>query len=247
MLRFLPLPYQFVVLPESERFLPLSLEQEVERIWKTAQARRGTQLFNGPLFSVDQIAADTVTGHFVEYRLFLAQMRRPELFSELRVQPLAVTGLLGNADGLFFGYRSPGVAQQPDCWELIPAGGIDRSTLTESGHILPVQQLLAELQEEVGLEPADISWRRLISFCEDPDHHIFDLVWELQSTLNTASICRLHAALARTEHTKITCVFWKDLNRFLVDDSSSLLVSNRDLLTHLARRKDGLIRFGKTQ
>jgi hypothetical protein len=237
MLRFLPLPLQFVVLREQSRNLAPSLEREVDALWQKELLQRGSKLFNGPLFSIEQISDETVSGRFVEYRLFLAQMRRPELFAELRVQPLAVTGLLQNADGLFFGYRGSDVAQQPECWELIPAGGIDRGTLTESGQILPVQQLLAELNEEVGLNLTDISPPRLVCFCKDENTHIFDLVWELQTMLNAASVMSAHARIAQAEHANITCVPWKDLDQFLAGRSHPVLASNRDLLADLTSRK----------
>ncbi|MBV8225308.1 MAG: hypothetical protein JO232_08985 [Verrucomicrobia bacterium] len=233
MLSFLPLPHHFIVLPDDTREPALSLQREIETIWLAEISRTGSKVFNGSLFSVEQVSDQTVTGRFVEYRSYVAQIRRPELFSELRIQPLAVTGLLRNTDGIFFGYRSPGVAQQPNFWELIPAGGIDRKCLAENGEIVPIRQLLAELEEEVGLAPADVSASRLVSFCEDPEHHMFDLVWELQTTLDTTKVLSSHAALPATEHAKIICVPWRDLDRFLAKDSPGVLPSNRDLLAHL--------------
>ena len=164
-------------------------------------------------------------------------MRRPELYPNLRIQPLGVTGLLQNAEGLFFGYRSPGVAQQPDCWELIPAGGIDRNTLTEAGEIYPVEQLLTELEEEVGIDRAAIAPPRLVCFCKDSVNHVFDLVWELEARLDSASILRSHASLGRVEHTKITCVSWKNLGSFLTDHSRSVTLETRDLVIHLVPQK----------
>jgi hypothetical protein len=237
MLRFLPMPHKFVVIPEPAPALRPSLEREVEAIWRAESSKRGPSLFNGPLFSLEQISAETVTGRFIEYRLFLAQLRRPELFVELKVQPLGVTGLLQNTEGLFFGYRSGAVAQQSNRWELIPAGGIDRGTLTEAGQIYPVEQLLAELKEEVGIDRAAIGSPLLVCFCEDSDQHVFDLLWQLETRLDTASILHSHASLGQVEHTKITCVPWKNLESFLTDDSQSVTLGTRDLVTHLAPQK----------
>jgi hypothetical protein len=221
MLRFLRLPERFVV-QEFKKNISTALQQEIARIWDRETAVRGPRLFNGPLFSVEQLSADVVIGRFIEYRLFLAQLRRPELFSELRVQPLAVTGLLQNKEGLFFGLRSPGVAQQPDCWELVPAGGIDAGTLT---------------QEEVGLKTTEVSPPRLVCFCEDLDHHIFDLVWDLETTLDTKTIMAAHATIDHPEHASILCVPWRDLNGFLAGDHRAIVAGNRDLLSHIAGDK----------
>jgi hypothetical protein len=237
MLRFLPLPQRFVVLPETIPALAPAFAQEVESIWQAEKSQRGPGLFNGPLFSVDQISEETVFGHFVEYRLFLAQMRRPELFAELRIQPLAVTGLLQNAEGLFFGFRSSSAAQQPDCWELIPAGGIDDSTLTDHGEIKPQEQILAELEEEVGLSRAAVAAPQLVSFCEELSH-VFDLVWELNTSLESISVINALEALDQIEHTNIICVRWMDLEAFLADHSQVIAAGNRDLLHHIAPQKN---------
>ena len=238
MLHFLPPPQKIVVLPDAGPALPPFLEQEVEQIWQVERVERGSALFNGPLFSLEEISAHTVTGRFVDYRLFLAQERRPELFPKLRVQPLAVSGLLQNAEGIFFGYRSSAVALQPDCWELIPSGGIDRSTVTEAGQIQPTRQLLAELREEVGIQAADLVSPRLLCFTEDPLHHIFELVWELETPLDRAAVLRAHAALPRPEHSDITCVHWADLEGFLAQGPGAVALSTRDLLDHFYPVKD---------
>jgi 8-oxo-dGTP pyrophosphatase MutT (NUDIX family) len=238
MLRFLQLPERFVVQKESERKLSPGIEKEIARIWDAEKQVSGARLFNGLLFSVQQLSADSVTGSLIEYRIFLAQLRRPELFSELRVQPLAVTGLLQNQEGLFFGLRNPGLAQQPGCWELIPAGGIDATTLTNDSRVQPHEQLLRELEEEVGLKQAEVIPPRLVCFSEDLDHHIFELVWELETTRDTKTVMAAQAALDHPEHAEIRCVPWRDLQQFLADDQRSIVSGNRDLLkNHIDRNK----------
>ncbi|MFY9988630.1 MAG: hypothetical protein WAK31_28010, partial [Chthoniobacterales bacterium] len=93
----MPLPERFLVLAGPPPKLPASLESEVEAIWRTEKVKRGAKLFNGTLFAVQQISGTTVSGRLVEYRRFVAQLRRPEFFAELQIRPLAVTGLLQNA------------------------------------------------------------------------------------------------------------------------------------------------------
>jgi hypothetical protein len=237
MLRFLQLPEKFLVLQESKNELSTAIEKEIARIWALEMEASGARLFNGLLFSVEQLTADTVTGCLVEYRIYLAQLRRPEFYSELRVQPLAVTGLLQNQEGLFFGLRHSGLAQQPDCWELIPAGGIDATTLTEDARVQPHEQLLCELEEEVGLKRAEIEPPRLVCFSEDLDSHIFELVWDLETVLDTKSIIAAQGGLGHPEHAKILCVPWRDLNDFLADGQRPIVSGNRDLLHHIAGDK----------
>jgi len=237
MLRFLQLPERFVVLPEFAKNIPAILEPEIARIWEAEKSERGPGLSNGLLFSVAELSGKIVSGGFVEYRIFLAQLRRPELFTELRVQPLAVTGLLQNTEGIFFGFRSSRSAQQPHCWELVPAGGIDTSRLTHSGQIEPHRQLLAELEEELGLKPSDVRPPRLVGFCEETEQHIFDLVWDLETTLATKMILAAQTAIQNPEHAEIRCVPWRNLEAFLTDSRRAIAAGNRELLRHVAPDK----------
>jgi hypothetical protein len=233
MLRFLALPQRFAVFPASQEALPPYLENVVEEIWQAERRRRGSKLFNGTLFSVDKLSETTVTGCFVEYRRFVAQVQRPGLFAELQVRPLAVTGVLQNADGIFFGLRNAEMAQQPSCWELIPAGGIDDSTLTD-GRIEPQEQMLAELEEEVGIDRALVEPPRLVAFCEEPEHHVFDLVWELKTSLENKDITMAHGKLGVSEHVDVRCVCWKDLDEFLADGPRAVAAGVRELIAHIA-------------
>src|SRR5262249_3529556 len=149
---------------------------------------RGSTLFDGPIFSVENVSPETISGRFVGYRFFIAQERQPELFRVLRVQPLAVTGVLQNADGIFFGYRGSAVAVQPDCWELRPSGGIDHSTVMQDGRLCPAEQVLTELREEVGIADAAVAQPSLICFTEDTMHHIFELIWELKTPFDEKTV-----------------------------------------------------------
>ena len=235
--RFLPLPERFIVLADPSPKLSASLEEVVEAIWRSEKAERGAKLFNGTLFSVEEISGLTVKGRFIEYRRFVAQLRRPELFASLQVRPLAVTGLLQNAEGIFFGQRDSGMAQQANCWELIPAGGIDASTLTVSGEIVPAEQILHELKEEVGLERSAIARQRLVAFCEEPEHRVFDLVWELETALDSSAVKAAHSLLENPEHVELVCAPWSDLGTFLADGRRVFAAGNRELMSQLALPK----------
>lgn len=234
---FLPLPDRFLVLAEPPPKLPASLENEVEEIWRSEKVKRGANLFNGGLFSVQQVSGTTVSGRFVEYRRFLAQLRRPDFFAELQIRPLAVTGLLQNSEGIFFGHRNSGMAQQANCWELIPAGGMDASTLTENDEVQPAEQILHELKEEVGLDRSTVARPRLVAFCEEPEHRVFDLVLELETELDSSAVKSAHSGLVNPEHIDIVCVPWNDLETFLEDDQRAVAAGNRELMSHLAPHK----------
>ena len=235
--RFLALPQKFRVLPGSPETLPPGLEHTVEEIWQAERRRRGAKLFNGTLFSVCELSPTAVTGRFVEYRRFVAQVQRPELFLELRVRPLAVTGLLQNAQGLFFGRRNSGAAQQPDRWELVPAGGVDTNSLTDGGEVEPGEQILEELKEEVGLDRTSVDTPRLVAFCEEAEHHVFDLVWELETSFDSSAVISTHAQLQNPEHVQILCVSWKELEGFLADRQEELAAGIFDFINEIAPQK----------
>jgi hypothetical protein len=237
MLRYLPIPEKIVLLPEPRPALGPTLEEEVEGVWKRERNRPGSTLFNGPIFSVEEISPDTASGRYVGYRHFIAQERRPDLFCQLRVQPLAVTGILQNPEGVFFGYRNSTVAVQPDCWELIPSGGIDRSTLRPDGQLDPSHQLLTELREEVGLADAAVAPPKVLFFTEDTVHHIFELIWELKTDLSREAVLRAHASLREPEHPKIGFVRWADLEGFLGQENEIVLPATRYLIEHLLENR----------
>jgi hypothetical protein len=237
MLRFLPIPEKIVVLSETSLTLRSSLEEEVDEVWKAARDRCGSTLFDGPIFSLEEISPRAISGRYVGYRFFVAQEHRPELFAKLLVQPLAVTGILQNLDGLFLGYRNSSVALQSDCWEFIPSGGVDRSTLTEDGQLHALKQVFAELSEEVGIGSTAVAPPKLLLFTEDPLHHIFDLIWELKTSLDRNAVFRAHAALLRPEHSKIRFVRWTDIEGFLSKEGDSVLPATRDLLVHLLENR----------
>lgn len=236
-MQFLPLPEKFIVLDGKAPALSPSLEKEVETIWRSGQATRGQRLFNGTLFSVERISGEAVVGRFIEYRRFFAQTERPSLFPDLQVRPLAVTAILQNTEGIFFGQRNSRAGQQPDCWELVPAGGVDASTLTAQNEVDPKRQILDELEEEVGLSRTLIASCRLVAFNEEPEHHVFDLVWELETVADEATVTVAHAGLSSPEHINIVCVGWSELEDFLGANRTRLAAGNWELIEQLAPHK----------
>lgn len=236
-MQFLSLPEKFIVLDGKPPALSPALEEEVETIWRSGQATRGKRLFNGTLFSVERISGEAVIGRFIEYRRFFAQTERPSLFPDLQVRPLAVTGILQNTEGIFFGQRNSRAGQQPDCWELIPAGGVDASTLTAQNEVDPKRQILDELEEEVGLSRTTVASCRLVAFNEEPEHHVFDLVWELETVADEARVTVCHTGLSSPEHIKIMCVGWSELEDFLEINRTRLAAGNWELIEQLTPHK----------
>jgi hypothetical protein len=172
-------------------------EREADIVWVAERARRGDALHDGLIFSVSSISPDRITGRFVPYRWLVAQRRRPDLASQLRIRPLAVSGLLRCRDGVVFGARSWESEQDPGCWELVPSGGVGPVTNRPGATLAPECQVIEELAEEVGLEPAQVAVSGPVCLLEDTASGVLDLGFVLTTELGEADILRAHAGTTR--------------------------------------------------
>jgi len=189
-------------------YLPPATKDRVEDIWTAEKQRRGGSLFNGRLFSVSTNDwAGRITGWLAEYKWFLAQRREPSLFDVLRVQPLAITGLLHCKDGIVFGHRAGHVEQDAGLWELVPSGGIDGSTVKGDGSISLSDQALAELEEEIGIA-ANVLSSEPVAFAivYDEDSHVSDVGISLRTDVTKKMIISKFMSLPNREYVELECV-----------------------------------------
>jgi hypothetical protein len=170
-----------------------AIEAETAALWDQARRAR-PDLFNGTVFSADNITPTRIEGHWTEYRRVLAQMRMPDLFAALRIRALAVNGLLECADGFVVGRREPGSIYQPGAWQGAPAGSVERrcdaSSANRGGNkrIDLAEQILAECEEELGLEARDIVVLRPLAAVEHPGSHVVDIGLLLRTGLDFAQV-----------------------------------------------------------
>ena len=209
------------------------LEDRVEAIWREEAAISGRTLFNGVVFSVTEMTARRIEGHFVEYRLFIAQRRHPSLFADLKIRPLGVSGLLTCPDGIVFGKRADGVTQNPGMWELVPAGGVDPACADASGKMDLRKQLIAELTEEVGLPDTAVSIIDIRCLIENNIDHVLDIGMELSVGMPAADIIAAHGNLGSKEYDEITVVTAPDLESFVYELGDRLVEEGRLMLKYL--------------
>jgi 8-oxo-dGTP pyrophosphatase MutT (NUDIX family) len=171
--------------------LPPALESEVERLWQAAR-HETPALFNGRVFSVDRIMPDLLEGHWTEYRRITAQVRAPALREQLSLRPLAVCGLLHGPDGVVFGRRESRAVYQAGYWQLSPAGSVDSGAALPDGGVDLCRQILTELSEELGLDPADILSMTPLCLVEHPNSCVLDLGYALETALPAEAILRAH-------------------------------------------------------
>jgi len=179
--------------------LPAALEQEVDRLWQAARRAR-PHIFNGRIFSIDEITPDIISGHWSEFRRSLAQIDRPELYDQLRVRSLAVNGVISCADGVLIGRRSSHAVYQAGQWQLPPAGSVDQSAEAPDGTINFARQLLQELQEELGVSPERIEGLTPLCLVEHPGTGVTDFGIAMRTSISSAELLTAHAASGNPEY-----------------------------------------------
>ena len=186
--------------------LDAALEAEVQALWEAEQARRGGNLFNNRLFSVQTLDEDRIVGRFVEYRLFVAQRAKPALFERLGVRPLAVSGLLRCAQGVVFGLRHGATTQESGLWELVPSGGVGPAADAGEGRVDVRRQLLDELGEEIGLDAGSVTDVRPFCLVEDTESNVLDIGIELVTVLEAEAIREAHRQRASDDYSDLEVV-----------------------------------------
>jgi 8-oxo-dGTP pyrophosphatase MutT (NUDIX family) len=214
--------------------LSAPLEAEVERLWTLAQARNGA-LFNGRVFSTDQLSPTLIEGHWTEYRRIVARFARPELAAEMPVAPTAVGGVVvGGPAGhefVLFGRRPPDAVYQAGQWQLPPAGSLDPGA-ADGDELDPVRQLLTELNEEVGLPPDAVSDPRPLCVVEHPGSGVLDFGIVVQTHWTAPAILAAHALARDREYDPLTAVPVTALPAFLACHAGHVTRQAFAFLTH---------------
>lgn len=187
-----------VVVRDMPRLAP-ALEQEVERLWQSA-CREHPHIFNGRIFSADEITPDVVRGHWTEFRRNLAQIRRPELYDELGVHSLAVNGVIRCREGVLIGRRNSRAVYCEGLWQLPPAGSVDEGAAGPDGSIDFKRQVLEELQEEVGVSSDLVVGLTPLCLVEHPGTHVTDFGIEMRTSVSADTMLAAHAASGNREY-----------------------------------------------
>lgn len=201
-------------------------ESEVTRIW-TEACQKTPSLFNGCVFSADRVTRTDISGHWTDYRSVLAQMKNPALFPTLRLQPLAVIGLLETPEGYVLGRRHPSSLYQGNFWQSPPAGSIERrgdSTAVNLG-----EQLLAEAEEELGLKADSLTVAPPCLIARHPGTRILDIGIPMRTSLSFSAVEACWKNSANQEYDQLALVQPADIKHWL--HRPDLLPTSRALLT----------------
>lgn len=211
--------------------LRAELEAQVEALWAKEAERRGRPLFNGRLFSVDDLTSDHISGQFVEYRFFLAQRLEPALFGPLRIRPLAVSGVVESPDGLILGRRNSDLQTDPDKWELAPSGGLDPETCLVQGVVDYRRQFYRELVEEVGIDESRVTGVSPFTIIEDTTTHVLDLGIAACTDLRATQIGEAFSQ-AGDEYSEIRLVSLSAVAQFVREEGPNMVSVTTELLRY---------------
>jgi hypothetical protein len=159
-------------------------------------------------------------------------LRHPELFEELKIEALAVTGTLLAEGGVVWGKREASSTQYPETWELLPSGGLDDEGRNAAGTLDLRRQLLNELKQELGVEEESVELIRPICFVHDAGNHLYDFAMELRTPLALAQIILRHSALSKREHSELQLVPPNRLSAFLAGLPPVFADLSRTILSH---------------
>ena len=179
------------------------IEAAVERSWAAARAERPA-LFNGRIFSALEVGRARITGFWTDYSRALAQIRAPELFGALRIRALAVNGVIVGPDGIVFGQRQARAVYQPGMWQCPPAGSIEARAGEDAVDLRA--QLLAELEEELGMPADAVRGFRPLAAVEHPGSHVIDLGVALTTSWDRARIGEAHRRFGNAECERLAFV-----------------------------------------
>ena len=202
----------------------------VEELWRDERERRAGRLSDGKIFSLTRREGIRLWGQFLSYRWWVAQYRQPELFAELRVQPLAVSGLLRVREGLVFGRRADHTTEHPGLWELVPSGGIDETARRPGGKIAAEAQLLAELDEELSAPAASIRSVRPLALVGDRQTRVCDIAFEVALDLPYAALTASFAGNDNDEYTELRLVSPEEIGSFVEEHSPGVVPSSVAIL-----------------
>jgi len=202
------------------------MQAQIDVIWESALACQDSLLFDGTVLSVSTITPSSIKVSRDSYKSYFAQTKKPELYSNLGIRPLACSGFTRCTDGLIFGRRSNEVFIEPGCWELAPSGTFDAQSVNNNGIINTSEFLLRELSEELGVDTVHAQIGTVCGLFENPLSRGVDLAIDLELALNAEEIYRQFEANTNKEYSTLAIVAEDALTDFISQaDNKFVLLS----------------------
>ena len=149
------------------------------------------------------------------------------------------SGVLRSAGGVVIGRRPAAAVYQPGMWQLPPAGSVDANALRPDNRIDLAGQILAELHEELGLSPIDVSAPVPLCIVEHPGSRVADLGLAMTTHLDADTIRATHQASGNTEYDPLLVVPDAEIAAFVASAGADLVPPAREFLARI-----GLLTYG---
>ena len=202
------LPHQVVVTwtANSRRIVP-EVERAIDDAWRSAAARLGDKLFDGPMCRLERWSASParleLTLSRTSYRPFLGTNYAKAALADAHgrdvlANPVGLSTILETADGyLLLGRRNDSVAYYPN--RVHPFAG----ALEPHDPLDVFAEARRELREELALTSADLTTIRCVGLAEDRSLRQPELIFIAATPRSRAE---LEAQLDRTEHRAVHAV-----------------------------------------
>ena len=198
----------------------------IDNIWNEYQKNNKYSGSNGKILSVDIISNSKITLKIIEYKFFYAKIKNPRLLKKIKIQPLAVSGILVCNDGIVIGKRSDTCLQNPSSWELVPSGGLDLKIQKTKNKINFTDQILIELFEEIGIEKKYVV--NILPFCYlfDKKSKVYDIGIEIITNLSFKDIKKKFSKVQVNEYTNLKLLEKNKRKQVDLIDISEVLYDN---------------------
>lgn len=217
--------------------VPAGTQAEIARLWEEEQGRRATSMVNGAILSALLVSPSRIVGRIAEYREYLAQKVRPQLYDVLKVRPVAVSGILECPQGLIFGRRGADVTDCAGFWELVPSGGIDMKGRTAEQGADYRAQLAVELREEIGISLDAVEALAPICAVEDGITHVVDIGVAITTNLSLERLREAHRAAESDEYSEILAIPMTAFEDFAKGCGEQLLPTSAELVRQLFKHR----------
>ena len=136
-------------------------------------------LHEGAILSALSYDDKKLTGRFVPYKYYLAQLCDPSLKADLKIIPVSMSAVTIATHSIVLAKRAGWVAQYPDWYECAPAGGVRLPSAGRSGVDIK-EQMLDELNEEIGVEREQVKAIKFMTLVRDLKLDAIELCAEIQ-------------------------------------------------------------------
>jgi hypothetical protein len=213
--------------PDLERRIAAH-NDAIEHVWNSARSLGGVILFNGTLLTytghTTENAHVRITGHFAEYKHYIAQRANPDL--GLDIKPIGVSGMIiGASQGqpfTVFARRAPNISTYGGFLELVPSGAIDLSDARVDQSVDYAHRLKKEFEEEVG--PLNEHAQFAIAgfaFLYDIKGGVYDVCCRVQTSLKPAFF--INSVSMSEEYSDAVCVPLNQVRQFIQEHGQKIV------------------------